>query len=344
MRATFLLGLLLCVPGGWAKERPPVGMLAVSAGEVVVLADPTTGLSESIPAGPVAWLFPAPGGILFAPDLVNGRTTVVNLRTAGVEEVLDGVTMPHFGTMTDRYVVVGGNVLVMSYPERALIDRFDLEIDHPWQVAVLAGNSVLMVLERRPDGRGGTALAALNLGGGELVYRRPLSGDVRHMAFSPPLGVMALAEASSNRVFLVDPGTLAPAAVYEVPGVPVDLVFADGGTTLVVALARDDGRGELVMWRIKAGKEGLERKKEWIVELGGEPVRMAVSPDLRHVAVGLSSASLQVVEVANQQPGATVKLPAAPRDVVWCDPAAEGPLVPEWSDEEAPQLDLGGVR
>jgi len=252
--------------------------------------------------------------------------------------------MPHFGTMTDRYVVVGGNVLVMSYPERALIDRFDLEIDHPWQVEVLADNSVLMVLERRPDGLGGTAVAALNLGGGELVYRRPLSGDVRHMAFSPLLGVMALAEASSNRVFLVDPGTLAPVAVYEVPGVPVDLAFADGGATLVVAIARDDGRGELVMWKIKTGKEGLERKKEWIVELAGEPLRMAVSPDLRHVAVGLASASLQVVEVANQRPGATVNLPAAPRDVVWCDPAAEGPLVPEWSDKEPPQLDLGGIR
>ena len=61
-------------------------------------------------------------------------------------------------------------------------------------------------------------------------------------------GVMALAEASSNRVFLVDPGTLAPVAVYEVPGVPVDLVFADGGTTLSSFTDDDRVRFELTRY------------------------------------------------------------------------------------------------
>ena len=39
---------------------------------------------------------------------------------------------------------------------------------------------------------------------------------------------------------------------------------------------------------------------------------------------------------------ATADLGAAPRDIVWCDPSIEGPLLPDWSDDDAPTLDLGG--
>lgn len=344
LRAGVFVVLLFCAPRVWVKEHQPSGTIAVSSGDSVVLADPVTGLAETVDTGPVAWLFPAPGGVLFAPDLVHGRTTVINLRNGRVQDVLDGVTMPHFGDRTDRYLVVGHEVMVMSYPERALIKKYELSVDHPWQVAILAYNTVMIVLERKPDGSGGSVLTALNLGGGDVVYRRPIDGDVRHMVFSPELAVMALADATSKRVILADPGTLTPAAEFEISGTPADVAFADGGAILVVAYAVSDDRGGLLMLKMKAGKSGLEVKKNWTVELAGRPVRMMSSPDQQFVAVALESAVVQVVNVATRSPVTTVALPSAPRDLAWCDPSSPGPLLPEWSDEEAPHLDFGGIR
>ena len=333
--------VLLGVQPAWAKDKKPVGILAASVGSDVVLADPGGGWTSSIETGPVAWLFPAPGGILFAPDLVHGRTTVVDLRRRVVGDRLDGVTMPHFGSLSDRYVVVAGNVLIVSYPERALLDRFAAGIENPWQVEVLADNTVMIVLERKPHEDGGSILTAMNLRGGEIVYRRPLPGDVRHFAFSSAFGVMALADAGSNEVHLVDPATLAPVARLEPPGSPVDVAFGGGGTTVVVATELRDGGGELVGWKLKAGKSGLEEKKKWRVPLAGSPVRMASSPDGRYVAVGLTTGQIQVIEVEKQRDVAMVELSSAPRDLVWCDPGLAGPLVPEWSDGKPPVL--GGI-
>jgi len=344
LRVAVFVVLVLCASRAWAKEHQPTGKIAVSCGDWVVLADPVNGLAERVDTGPAAWLFPAPGGILFAPDLVHGRTTVINLKSGRVQEVLDGVTMPHFGDRTDRYLVVGHEVMVMSYPERALIKKYELSIDHPWQVAILAYNTVMIVLERKPDGSGGSVLTALNLGGGDVVYRHPMDGDVPHMAFSPELAVMALANATTKRVILADPGTLTPAAGFEISGTPADVAFADGGSILVVAYAASDDRGGLLMLKIKSGKKGLEVKKQWTVELSGRPVRMMSSPDQQYLAVALASAVIEVVSVATRSPVATVELPSAPRDLAWCDPSAPGPLLPEWSDKEAPHLDFGGIR
>ena len=340
----FCLSLALGLSAVWAKkESPPVGLVAVSGGDVVVLVDPTLGNTMSIPAGPVAWLFPAPGGTLFAPDLVHGKTTVVNLRTVRKQGTIDGVTMPHFGDVSDRYVVLGKQVLVVSYPERAVIDIFDVRFEHPWQVAVVAGNTVLAVLERSPDGGSVPVMTAMNLGDGKVSYRRPMSGDVRHFTISPMLGVIALADADSGQVLLADPATLSLRAAFSVIGKPVDVVLAAGGTFLVVAVEREDGGGELAIWKIKEDKKkGLQRKQEWTVPLAGPPVRIAVSPDERDVAVGLATAELQIIRVENQEFVATAELPAAPRDVVWCDPSTEGPLVPEWSDDDGPGPDLSG--
>jgi hypothetical protein len=340
----FSLSLALGLSAVWAKkESPPVGLVAVSGGDVVVLVDPILGNTMSIPTGPVAWLFPAPGGTLFAPDLVHGKTTVVDLRTLRKRDTIDGLTMPRFGEVSDRYVVLGKQVLVVSYPERAVIDIFDFRFEHPWQVAVVADNTVLVVLERSPDGASVPVVTAMNLGNGKVSYRRPMSGDVRHFAISPRLGVIAFADAGSGQVLLTDPATLSLRAAFPVIGKPVDLVFAAGGTFLVVALEREDGGGELAIWKIKGDKkQGLQRKKEWTVPLAGPPVRIAVSPDERDVAVGLATAELQIIRIENQEFLASADLPAAPRDVVWCDPSTEGPLVPEWSDDNEPALDLSG--
>jgi hypothetical protein len=339
----FALALALWMSSGEANERPPVGILAASAGNEVLLADPTTGETRSVPAGPVAWLFPAPGGVLFAPDLVNGKTTVIDLRALTVREPLPGITMPHFGTLSDRYLVLDKQLLVVSYPDRALMNGFEISFENPWQVEVLVGNTVLLVLERLPEGGGDVTLTAVSLSEGRLVYRRSLPGDVRHFAVSPALAMMALAQAETDQVVLADPATLTPAAVFPLEGSPVDLVFADDGSLLVVAVARPDGGGELAIWRIKLDKKkGLQRKKEWTVQLAAAPVRLVSSPDGRHVAAALTSGELQVFELEHRNLVATSVLPEAPRDVVWCDPSVEGPVLPDWSDDDEPTLNLGG--
>jgi hypothetical protein len=325
-----------------AAGHAPVGLLAASSGDVVVIGDPGTGSSLSMPTGPVAWLFPAPGGVLFAPDLVHGSTSVIDLRSLAAKEPIAGITMPRFGTLTDRYVVVADQLLVMSYPDRALMNRFEIGFQNPWQVEIVADNTVLIVLERLPEGGGDTSISAVNLGDGRLVYRRPLSSDIRHFTLSAAFATMALADAGEARVMFVDPATLTLREAFAVAGTPMDVTFAAGGTFLVVAVRRSDGGGELVIWKLKLSKkEGLLRKNEWSVPLAAAPLRTALSPDGRHVAVGLENGELQVVEVANQQLMATIRLPEAPRDVVWCDPSAEGPLAPDWSDDDAPTLDFG---
>ncbi len=335
--------LVLCSSVDAAKDKPPVGIVVASAGDEVVMVDPTTGDSRSISSGPVAWLFPAPGGILFAPDLVNSRTTVLDLRNLSVRDSIPGVTMPRFGTLPDRYLVLAKQLLVMSYPERALMNSFEISFDHPWQVAVLANNTVLMVLERLPDEGSEAVMTAVNLGEGRLVYRRPLEGDVRHFAPSMTLGVMALAQADGNQVVIVDPAALLPLAVFPIAGKPVDLVFCEDGSTLVVAAELPDGGGEILIWKIRSEKKGgLQKKKEWTVPLAMAPLRLAASPDGRHVAVGLKSGELQIVDLGNRNVVATANFRAAPRDVVWCDPSIEGPLLPDWSDDDAPTLGLGG--
>ncbi len=328
-----------------AKEEHPMGLLAVSAGDNVVVADPSTGLTKAFPTGPVAWLFPAPGGILYAPDLMNGATTVINLRTQTVQDTLDGVTMPHFGDLIDRYLVVSRQMLVMSYPERAVMGRVEASFTHPWQVQILAGNTIALVLERRPEGGGDVWMTAVKLDEGRVVYRQALGGDVRQFALSENLGVLALADAENRQVLVVEPATLAPIASFKVESRPMDLSFALGGSMLVVAVARDDGGGELKIWKIKANKENtLELAKNWTLPLAGRPVRLVPSPDGRHVAVGSESQTLEVFDIDKREIISTAEIGDSPRDVVWCDPSTEGPSLPQWSNEKPPEMDFGAKR
>ncbi len=338
-----LVVALLSVGAAQAKDDGAPGLIAASAGESVALVDPLTGAVRSIPAGPVAWLFPAPGGTLFAPDLVNGTTTVIDLNALAVRERLNGVTMPHFGDLPDRYLVVAHQLLIMSYPERALMNRYEIDFRHPWQVAIIADNTVLLVLERDPVGEGQTAMVAVNLGDGRMVYRRPLGGDVRHFGLSPSLGLIALADAAGGQVIFTDPGTLSPQATFAVAGSPVDLVSVDGGSILAVASELPDGVGELVLWKVKAEKKtGPVIKKEWRIALDGVPVRVAASPDGKLVVVGLADGRLQIIDVDSKTLVQTAVLPAGPRDIVWCDPSLAGPLLPAWTDDEPPTLQFEG--
>ena len=335
--------VLISLPSDAKKEYPPLGILAASVGENVVLVDPITGARKSFSTGPVAWLFPAPGGIVFAPDLVNSKTTVLDLRTLAPRDTIPGVTMPHFGESADRYLVLSKRLLIISYPERALINSFEISVENPWQTEVLADDTALVVLERSPGGDGDQRMTAIALPEGRVVYRRPLAGDVRHFSVSTALGLMALAQAENDQVVMVDPSTLLPVSAFALSGLPVDLVFADDGATLVVAIAKPSEGGELVIWKLKKHKkDGLQRKKEWSIPLAAAPVRLAASPDGRHVAVAMEHGELQIVEVKSQLVVSMAGLGEAPRDLVWCDPTIEGPLLPDWSDDDEPHLNIGG--
>jgi len=305
-----------------AKDPPPPpGVLAASAGDTVVLVDPAGDRTAAFETGPVGWLFEAPGGALFAPDLVNGRTTVIDLRTGQVADRFDGVTMPHFAPTGDRYAAVADDVLLVSYPERAVLTRMTAGIRYPWQVEMVS-DSVLLALERGPDGNGPATLHAVDLEMRQVVFRRELAGDVRRFALSRALGLLAFADASSGTVALVLPATLTPVGSVQMGGGVRDVAFLDSqGGLAAVAAAADGTSGELKVWKLKSADGGIKVKKERALPLPGIPVRLAVAPGQLQLAVALEPGSILVVDVDELVVARTLELASPPRDLVWCDPA-----------------------
>lgn len=340
--AMLAASLTLTAASVHAKPPLPSGVIAASAGDAVVLADPAAAWTTTIPAGTVGWLFPAPGGMLFAPDLVRGRTTVIDLAARAASDQFDGVTMPHFGDQPDRYLVVAGDILVVSYPERALITRVHADISNPWQVLPVS-TSVLLVLERDPRGTSATQLVAVDMISEQVVYRRPLPPGVRHVAVSPDLGVLAVADSDAPSIGLYEPATMKAVESLALDGSPRDVAFLADGSTLVAASASVTGSGAVTRWTLKRGHKGILKVKDSRrTALDGAPLRLAVSPyGMPLVAVGLEDARVTVVDVEAGRRQAVIDLPAAPRDVVWCDPTAPGPTLPTWSDQQAPTLEIG---
>ena len=328
------LAVALAVSPCTASQREMGGLLAVSAGDRVVLAEPTGGWAHSFATGPVGWLYPAPGGTLFAPDLVGGRTTVFDLGQRRPVETLDGVTMPVFGRFPDRYVVVAGAVMLFSYPGRALLSEVDAGIEHAWQVLLVGNDTNVLVLERRPDGRGEEHLVHVDLVSGRTSPPAPLPGDIRRMALGEP-GLLALADGGGT-IPLLDPATFSPVAVWRVGGRPRSVAFADDDRLLVVAVQGTAGGESALVWaRLKTGRKGLRLGDEERLPMPGVPVGMAVSPDGRAVAVALEAGTSGQVHVVDLDRGETVglvKVEHPPRSVVWCDPARPGPVLPEWSE------------
>jgi hypothetical protein len=333
---------LVVAPAARAKEDPPPpGLLAASVEDSVVLADPATEWSAAFETGPVGWLFEGPGGVLFAPDLIDNHTTVLDLRTRAVSDRLNGVTMPHFAPQGDRYAVVAGEVLLVTYPERAVITRVDADLRYPWQVEMVS-NSVLLVLERGPDGSGEAVLAAVDMVAHQVVFRRPLAGDIRRFALSRELGLLAFADAASSTLQLVTPATLTPVASLEVEGRLRDVAFVDTDPPMIVAVAAGAGTsGELRVWTVKVSKGELKVRKERSLALPGAPSRFAVAPGQDRLAIAVDTVGIVVVNLDGLEVVRTIALPAAPRDLVWCDPTRPGPLLPKWSDDEPPELRLG---
>jgi hypothetical protein len=338
-----LAALLVAVGVQTAAEKPAPhpGIIAASVGQTVVLADPDGAWISEFEAGTVGWLYEAPGGTLFAPDLVSGRTTVLDLIGRRVAESFDGVTMPCFGPSPDRYAVVAGDVLVVSYPERSPIARIDAGIEFPWQILVLT-ETTLLALERGPDGNGEGVMTAVDLVSREVVYRRPIAGDVRRMAFSPKWGLLALADAAADAVHLVSPANLMPVLSLKTDATPCGVGFVGHGKDLVAASTNGVGGGVLRIYGLKKAKEGLRVKKSFDVPIEGSPVRLAVSPLGTRVAVGLESGHVAIIDAKKRELTRVIKLPGIPRDVVWCDPTRPGPIVADWSDQKASELRLDG--
>ncbi len=337
MKDWWIVVALALVPALSVAGEPLPGVIAASVGDQVILADPAGGGLVELPTGPVAWLFPAPGGVLFAPDLVHGRTTVVDLRVRRIRDRLDAVTMPHFGSLADRYVAVVGDLLVLSYPERAVLVRVDAGIEHPWQVIISRDDATVLVLERSPDGAGGSSLVAVNLLERQVALRRSLGVDVVRMDLSQRFGLLALAEPAEARVVLVEPGTVAPVAETSTGGAPVDVVFAGSDDQLLVALA-GERRPLLRRWRLRRRHDALQLSPHGELELAAAPVRMDLAPDGGTLAVALADGAVELVNVASLRVVGSLRLPGAPRDLHWCDPTRSGPLLPEWSDGKPSEL------
>jgi len=333
--AVFFVVLAITLPCP-AKDHPPTGILAASVGDSVVLIEPVSGRTVGFDTGPVGWLFPAPGGILFAPDVINAHTTVISLLSAAVVDRIDGLTMPHFGGSTDRYIAIVGDVIVASYPDRAAIKRISAEIHHPWQVIVSPDDAAMLVLDRLPDGSTGVHITTVNLITQRVIQSRPLAGDILHMALSPQLGLLALADADSSQIHLVEPATLTPMASRPVKGRPVDVAFARSGDALAAAVDAGNGTGFVDLAFFKSGKKGLRLDKEFSIPLIAAPVRIDASPDGIHVAVALEGGAVVIINVKNRAIVGQAELPSTPRDLRWCDPGREGPMIADWSDGEAP--------
>lgn len=319
-----------------AAARDPMtagGVVAASAGERVVLLDPASGAVARFDTGPVGFLFPAPGGLLFAPDLVNGRTAVLDLRTATVAERLDGVTMPRFGGQADRYLVIAGDVLAFTYPERAPLLRVRAGIESPWQVLMTPDDMMVLVLERRPDGGGPSTLVAVDLIDRKVVQRAILPGDVTRMAMSQQLGLLALADRTESSVALLEPATLATVLRIPVEGSPVDVAFARDGNRLVT-VSNSGGRAALSAVELKPGRREIKVKPRLETELGAPAVRLALDPTGAFAAVALSPGRVEVRELDKGAVVGAVELGDTPRDLAWCDPTREGPVMPEWSDRQ----------
>ncbi len=324
--------LLGIVPSSAAAgTTEPDGVIAVSAGNQVEIIAPGTGAVTSFKAGPVGWLYPAPGGLLFAPDLIHGRTLVIDLKHLRSSGILKGVTMPHFGAdVADRYVTVAGDVMVFSYPERAELARVEAHILRPWQVVISKDWSTLFILERTPGMTAQPVLWIIDLPNRDVLRKVPLDPGVTSMAFSRSLGVLAFADGSAG-VRLSDPTTLVTIRRLQPGGRVNDVTFTDEGTTLLAAVAHEHA-GAVESYRLKFKRKGLHVSRRHAVELDAVPLRLAAAPGGTWAAAGTNGPGLSLFRIGHRGVVHTVPLPASPRDVEWCDANRRGPLLPAWSN------------
>ena len=338
--AAICSGLVVAVAGLAGAASPPSGRVAASVGDRVMVVDPGGPGAWAIDSGPIGWLFPAPGGLLYAPDLVGGRTTVVDLHTGTVVERLDGISMPRFGAFDHRYFVAApGELLVASYPDRVPISTIEVEVRSPWQLQLAPDDSVALILDRGPE-PGEAFLVAVDLVTRRTAYRRPLAGDVRRIALAPKLGLVALADRAGGGLRLLDPTSLGQVLLLA-GGERVTDVAIWGEAGVAATVDRGEAGGAILTWQLKRTSSGLVVRKARALELATAGVGLAVSPDGSFLAVASADGALKVVTAGKLELVVEHRLDGEPRHLVWCDLGPAAPLMPEWSDERPAQLSFG---
>jgi hypothetical protein len=138
----------------------------------------------------------------------------------------------------------------------------------------------------------------------------------------------------------MQPASMVPVADHPTAGRPRDLCFVLDGAVLATALATPDGGGALELVTFKSGKKGLRLGKQHTVALDAPPVRLAKAPDDRRIAVAAADGSVTLVDADHREIVGGIELPGEPRDLRWCDPAREGPIDPDWSDDGSEDIGL----
>ena len=311
------------------KPVVPHGILALSSGNEVVLIQPGSDSEVvSLETGPVGFLFPAPGGVLFAPDVVNDRTNVIDIKAARTGELISGVTMPHFGPWADRYLVVAGALTMVSYPERSLIFRMDGSFDRPWQVQLGPEGTTVLILERTPSGKGGTTISAVDLGNRRVIYTKHFDHDLEHFFIAPGVGLLAVVDRSAGDIALLNSKTLGEMRRLTVPNGATDVVVLKGGRQLVASGAD----GLLMRWDLKAKDDGLEIKADDPIDVAGRTTRLVVGPEGRLLAAATDEGFLVLIDSKRGETLRQWKIPTPIRDLKWIDSDRRGPILPSWSD------------
>ena len=300
------VGLAMPLPGA----RVPEGRIAVSCGEGVALVNPADGQVVPVPTGPLGWLYPAPGGMLYAPDTRRGRTTAIDLATGRVADTFKGLMMPVFGAADERYVdAVRGRVLIAAYPDRLVLEDWEVPLERPWRVRISNDGLTLYVLDRP---RQGGAVVKIDLLSGRVQARVALPREPDEMILLEELGILAVAYPELEAVELRSGTSLTVEGIVHCPGSPAGLAF-DGSRSLLVAVA-GDGDGAVVRYRIRRKeKEGLDVREKDRLELPAVPGRLAGSPDGRWVAASGRAGGLWIADSHLGKIERSVELPGPGR-------------------------------
>ena len=311
-----------------AKKIEVPGVLAVSAWDTVTLVSVANEGVRRVETGPVGFLFPGPGGVLFAPDLVNGRTTILDVHSGRVLEQISGVTMPRFGPWKDRYLVAAGALTIVSYPERSFISRMEGDFRRLWQIEIAPEGTSLLILERKPSGKSGAVLSAVDLSAAQVVHQRKFSSDLTRFAVASSVGLLVAADPRRRRIRLLDPASFGDVHQLPIDGEPVDVVVMHDGKDLFVAGAT----GKILRWRLTRDRKGVQAKELKSISVDGRVLRLTVGLEGKTFAAVTDAGRLLVIRSKDGELLASWEVPLEPRDLVWCDPKLAGPLLPSWSD------------
>ncbi len=285
----------------------------------------------SLPAGSlVCRALPGPGAMLLAaPD----RRIVVPLRDedatvvvdpAGNEERWRGRFMPLFFDEPDRaYVLLPGELVTLSYPDRAPFHRMRLEGVQGATAATVSPDGRLVAIA--PAGQGPSSLVMVSARQLRVLERLAVPAAVVQVVL-PPETESAVVGLADGRVGVAIPELGLVPPVLELPEAVSALAVSPDGRGLVAGSGKA-GRGVLVFARLKAnsGRPLKERS------------RMDVDGQVRALAYSGSDLICLIGERVSLRTGAgdTVKrevnVPGAVAMAVLPDKA--GFAVPIWDEE-----------